>query len=195
MGKLYLVRHGESDLNRAGVYFGHLDPELNENGRKQAKRSYKILKDIEFDRIVSTDLKRGYQTAEILSNNKKSVEKFKDLRELNFGIFEGYSYQELKEKYPEELIRCEKEWKTYNYVTGESLEELQKRVINFIEREIDLDKTNLMVTHWGVINVILSFYFSKGLDSYWKYSVENGGIVEIEFNEGYPILKGLNIGE
>ena len=44
------------------------------------------------------------------------------------------------------------------------------------------------------INCILSWYFSNGIESYWKYSVENGGICIIEFVDRFPILKGLNIG-
>ena len=75
-----------------------------------------------------------------------------------------------------------------------SVLELQKRAIKFIDEKIDLNEDTVLVTHWGVINTILSYYFSNGLDSYWKFSVENGGIVVIEFLDGYPILKGLNIG-
>ncbi|MGL4425378.1 MAG: histidine phosphatase family protein, partial [Cetobacterium sp.] len=77
---------------------------------------------------------------------------------------------------------------------GESVFELQKRAINFINTNINFNENTVLVTHWGVINTILSHYFSNNLDSYWKFSVKNAGVVIIEFSDGYPILKGLNIG-
>ncbi|MGL6154958.1 histidine phosphatase family protein [Cetobacterium sp. SF1] len=196
MGKLILVRHGETKMNAQGIYFGHLDPELNLLGKEQAKETRKILEKLNFnyDFLYTSDLKRAYETAEILNYNKKNIILAQELREINFGIFEGFSYEELKLKYPDELTKCEKNWEDYNYLTGESVKELQNRSVEFIKNNLDLNKINIVVTHWGVINTLLSYYFSNGLESYWKYSVNNGGIVIIEFSNGFPILKGLNIG-
>ncbi|MEG1583377.1 MAG: histidine phosphatase family protein [Cetobacterium sp.] len=194
MGKIILVRHGETELNTAGVFFGIMDPELTERGIEQAKRAKKVLEDLEYHKIYTSDLKRAKETAEIINCKDIDMILTEDLREINFGIFEGYKYEELLEKYPIEVKKSQEDWKNYNYETGESVLQLQKRAINFIEKELDLYKNTVLVTHWGVINTILSYYFSDGLDAYWKFSVKNGGIVIIEFSDGYPILKGLNIG-
>ncbi|MBC2855842.1 MAG: histidine phosphatase family protein [Cetobacterium sp.] len=194
MGKLILVRHGETELNAKGVYFGILDPPLNKVGVSQAEKSRIRLSELSYDKIWTSDLKRASETANIINHKEYEIEHSSKLRELNFGIFEGYKYEELKVKYPNELKRCEEEWETYNYENGESVNDLQNRAVNFIEENIDFEKTTVVVTHWGIINVILSYYFSKGLESYWKFSVENGGIVVIEFLNGFPILKGLNVG-
>lgn len=194
MGKIILVRHGESELNIEGVYYGSLDPELTEKGKKQAEKAREILKSIDYEKIYASDLKRAIDTAEIVNYKKIEILIDEELRELNFGIFEGRTYKELQEKYPEELKKSQSNWENYNYITGESVLELQKRAVNFIEKKVNLEGDTVLVTHWGVINTILSHYFSKGLDSYWKYSVKNGGIVIIEFSEKYPVLKGLNIG-
>ncbi|MEG0562095.1 MAG: histidine phosphatase family protein [Cetobacterium sp.] len=194
MGKIILVRHGETELNTAGVFFGIMDPELTERGIEQAKRAKKVLEDLEYHKIYASDLKRAKETAEIINCKDIDMILTEDLREINFGIFEGYKYEELLEKYPIEVKKSQEDWKNYNYETGESVLQLQKRAINFIEKELDLYKNTVLVTHWGVINTILSYYFSDGLDAYWKFSVKNGGIVIIEFSDGYPILKGFNIG-
>ncbi|MBC2851394.1 histidine phosphatase family protein [Cetobacterium sp. 8H] len=194
MGKIILVRHGETELNTAGIFFGVMDPELTEKGIEQAKRAKKILEDLEYHKIYTSDLKRAKETAEIINYKNIDMVLTEDLREINFGIFEGYKYEELLEKYPIEVKKSQEDWKNYNYETGESVLQLQKRAINFIEKELDLYKNTVLVTHWGVINTILSYYFSDGLDAYWKFSVKNGGIVIIEFSDGYPILKGFNIG-
>lgn len=192
MGKLILVRHGQTDMNVDGTYFGWLDPELNSKGREQVKKAITKLSQIHYDNIYSSDLKRCYETAQMINYLNRDIVTDKRLREINFGIFEGLTYEEIKKKYPEECERSEKEWETYNFVSGESPRDMQKRAVEFVE-QLDLTKDNLVITHWGVINCILSWYFSKELESYWKYSLENGGICIIEFVDRYPVMKGLNI--
>ena len=67
--------------------------------------------------------------------------------------------------------------------------------MKFVE-SLDFSTGNIVaVCHWGVINCILSYYFSGGLDGYWKFSPNYAGIIVIEFTDGYPILKGINIGD
>ncbi|MGL5378297.1 MAG: histidine phosphatase family protein [Cetobacterium sp.] len=194
MGQIILIRHGESELNVKGVYYGSLNPGLTEKGKEQAKNTRDILKNIDYHKIYASDLKRAFHTAEIVNTKKIEILIDKNIRELNFGIFEGHTYEELKLKYPKELEESQKNWENYNYISGESVFELQKRAINFINTNINFNENTVLVTHWGVINTILSHYFSNNLDSYWKFSVKNAGVVIIEFSDGYPILKGLNIG-
>lgn len=193
MGKLIIVRHGQTQMNVEGIFFGKLDPGLNEMGRVQCKKTGDILKKYGYDAVYSSDLLRASETAELVNYLKLPVKFDKRLQEIDFGIFEGLSYKEIQEKYPEECEKSKNEWKTFDFVTGESLVRLQNRAIEFVEG-LDKTKNNLVVTHWGVINCILSWYFSDKLESYWKYSVENGGVCIIEFADGFPILKGLNIG-
>lgn len=193
MGKFILVRHGETDMNRDNLYFGRLDPPLNDTGRNQAKSCYEVLSNIDYDKIYSSDLKRAYETAEIVNHKNLPIEVSKEIRELDFGIFEGLTYEEILKKYPEEMKECSKNWKTYSYVNGENPYDLQKRSINFLN-SLDKNIDNLIVTHWGVICTTLSYFFSHELDSYWKFKIDNGGVVIIEFDGDFPILAGLNIG-
>lgn len=193
MGKLIIIRHGQTDMNAEKLFFGKLDPSLNSQGREQALLARnKLEKLITYDRIYSSDLKRASETAAIINYLDKEIEYDKRLQELNFGIFEGLKYREIQEKYPLECEKSKKDWKNYNYETGESPKDLQKRAIEFIET-LDLEKDNVIVTHWGIICSILSWYFSNELESYWKFFIENGGIVIIEFKDRFPILRGLNI--
>jgi len=195
MGKLILVRHGESILNKENVFFGQLDPELTEKGRNQANKTKLLLDGVEYSKIYTSPLKRAYETASII--NTKGYELYKEdrLKELNFGILEGMTYDEILKKYPEDAKEWRDNWKTYNYRTGESVKDLQNRAIEFIET-LDFSSENIVVVcHFGVINCILSHYFSNGLDGYWRFSPNYAGVIVIEFTDGYPILKGLNIGD
>ena len=195
MGKLILIRHGQTDMNKDQLYYGRLDVPINETGKEQAENTRKNLVEfeIDYDKIYSSPMKRAYETAEIVNYKNLEIEKDDELREMDFGIFEGLSYKEIIKKYPEEMEKLKKDWKTYSYVTGENPFMLQKRALKFLEK-IDKNKNNMVVTHWGIICTLLSFLFSSELEGYWKYQVKNGGIVIIEFADGYPVLCGFNVG-
>ena len=195
MGKLILIRHGESELNTENIFFGQLDPELTKKGRKQALNTSKTMKKIEYSKIYTSPLKRAFETAKIVNIKVLQLKKEDRLKELNFGILEGLSYDQVLKKYPEDEKEWRNNWKTYNYRTGESVEELQKRAIEFIETLDFKDENIVVVSHFGVINCILSYYFSGGLEGYWKFSPNYAGIIVIEFTNNYPVLKGMNIGE
>lgn len=195
MGKLILVRHGQTDMNKDRLYFGKLDPSLNAEGRSQAIKACHNLVglDIDYDKIYSSNQKRAYETAVLVNYKKLDIEQSELIQEMDFGIFEGLTYNEIIEKYPEEMEKCRKDWKNYSYVNGENPIILQKRAIEFIN-SLDKNLNNLVVTHWGIICSLLSYFLSNGLDSYWKFEIKNGGIAVIEFQEGFPILRGFNIG-
>ena len=195
MGKLILIRHGQTDMNKDQLYYGRLDVPINETGKEQAENTRKNLVELEidYDKIYSSPMKRAYETAEIVNYKNLEIEKDDELREMDFGIFEGLSYKEIIKKYPEEMEKLKKDWKTYSYVTGENPFILQKRALKFLEK-IDKNKNNMVVTHWGIICTLLSWLFSNELDGYWKYQVKNGGIVIIDFVDEYPVLCGFNVG-
>ncbi|MEI6857374.1 histidine phosphatase family protein [Psychrilyobacter sp.] len=195
MGKLILVRHGESELNIENIFFGHLDPKLTKKGTNQAQRTKEILSSINYKKIYSSPLKRAVETAEIINVKNYDLNLVEELKELNFGILEGLTYEEILKKYPEDALKWKENWQTYDYQTGESVQQLQERCVNFVE-SLDFSGENIVaVCHWGVINCILSHYFSGGLDGYWKFAPNYAGIIVIEFTDGYPILKGINIGD
>ncbi|WP_300356375.1 histidine phosphatase family protein [Fusobacterium sp.] len=196
MGKLILVRHGQTDMNKDQLYYGKIDVPINEVGREQARKACENLINlkIDYDKIYSSNQIRAYETATIVNYKNIEIEKNEKIQEMNFGIFEGLNYKDVMEKFPEEMELLKKDWKTYSYITGESPFQLQKRVVEFLN-SIDKSKNNLVVTHWGVICSLLSWLFSNELDGYWKFQVENGGIVVINFvDNDYPVLCGFNIG-
>lgn len=85
------VRHGSTELNDAGKFRGPLDPDLDDNGRDQAKEVRKQLKGYKFGRAYTSNKKRSQQTADIVLQDlegrlSKPVE---DLAPLNVGEFAG----------------------------------------------------------------------------------------------------------
>lgn len=195
MGKLILIRHGQTEMNKEGMYYGRLDVPINENGVKQAEEACKRLIEygIDYDKIYSSTMIRAKQTAEIVNYKNLEIEQSPLIVEMDFGIFEGLTYSELKEKYPEELKKSAEDWKNYSYVTGENPYMLQERAVKFLDT-LDKNVNNLVVTHWGIICSLMSWLFSNKLEGYWKFEVKNGGIIVIDFDDDFPILLGFNIG-
>ena len=186
MGKLILVRHGQTEMNAQNLYFGKLNPPLNELGIDPAYMAQEKLSNIAYDCIYSSPLERTRETAEICNYLDKEIIYDSRLEEINFGIFEGLTFKEISEQYPNEVKEMEKNWKSFKYITGESLEELYQRAVSFLET-LDYTKDNLIISHWGIINCIISYFVSGTLDTYWKFKVDNCSIVifEGDFNFSY----------
>lgn len=188
MGKLILVRHGETEMNLNKIYYGRLDPGLTARGIEQIRKTREILLELNYDVIYSSPLLRAKETADICNYLKRNINYSDNLMELDFGIFEGLTYKEICEKYPDKMEKAEKEWQTYNYETGESPLEMFTRVKEFLKK-LDYSKDNLIVAHWGVLNSIMSYFYSDSLDAYWKFDFKNGGIAVLEGNFEFCYLK------
>ncbi len=87
---LYIVRHGQTELNRQGIVQGRgRDTDLNENGQKQAALFYESYKDVPFDKIYISALKRTQQSVQPFIDKGIPYEKLPGLDELAWGIYEG----------------------------------------------------------------------------------------------------------
>ena len=191
MGKLILVRHGQTEMNAQNLYFGKLNPPLNNLGISQAYQAKEKLLDIDYDIIYSSPLERAKQTAEICNYLDKEIIFDSNLEEINFGIFEGLTFKQISEKYPNEVKKMEEDWKSFNYVIGESPKEMFQRAVSFL-KTLDFSKNNLIVAHWGIINCIISYFISGNLDSYWKFKIQNASIVIFEGNFEFSYLTKLD---
>src|SRR6201996_9088188 len=87
---LYIVRHGQTDLNKQGIVQGRgRDTDLNDEGRKQAGQFYNVYKDVAFDKIYISELKRTQQSIQPFIDLGIPYEKLSGLDELAWGIYEG----------------------------------------------------------------------------------------------------------
>ena len=181
MGKnteIIFIRHGETDFNRARLYFGHLDPDLNKTGVEQLRKTKILFEKREKmpDVVFSSDLKRCSQSMEILEIDEE-IEKnlTEDLREINFGIFEGKTYEEIKSEYPEKVEKMINDWRNFKADKGESINEMMLRVAEKMDKIINQhrNKKILVVAHAGVIQALTSYYLFGNLDGYWKFKINN----------------------
>lgn len=157
---IYLLRHGLDDESKIG---GWSNTSLTKEGVKQVKRAKEyILENINFEKIISSDIKRAKQTALIVNENLNKKIIFTDmLREQNKGDYNGKEKNEIDEN--NYFLGDIKIYDTYP--NGESLVDLYFRVEKLLLTLNNLDDV-LLVTHRGVINMIYYLLNDKKPDMY-----------------------------
>lgn len=183
---IYLLRHGQTESNSKKVYYGKLDVELNVKGKAQCEAISKRLKDIPFNKVYTSTMKRAIHTAEIaLSAKKYEFIKDERINEMNLGEFEGKNYEENQKNYPEEWKKWTEDWKGYAPPNGESYIEFYNRIKSFIEDIINQEDENiLIVTHGGVIKSIYAYILGENLDVFWKFGTKNADLTLIKYEYG-----------
>lgn len=169
---IYLIRHGETDWNNKFLFQGYTDVPLNKTGKNQAKYIADELKYINFKLIFSSDLSRAYVTAEIIkkrTNFKGRIIKTENLRERNYGSFEGKRYEIF--------------FKKKKNFDGERDEDFFDRINKFFYSIIknNREKNVVIVTHGGVIRQIIASILE--IKDYKRIRIYNASISEIYYNE------------
>ncbi|MCW5654191.1 histidine phosphatase family protein [Hydrogenophaga sp.] len=155
--RILAVRHGETAWNRATRIQGHTDIALNEHGRWQARRLATALQDEPISAIYASDLGRAFETADAVARVKgMAVSTHRGLRERHFGQFEGHTWAELEARWPTEALAWRKRMPDFAPAGGESLQQLQRRVIPAV---LELAARHpgeqvLMVAHGGVLDIL-----------------------------------------
>jgi alpha-ribazole phosphatase len=194
MLEIILIRHGETDSNKNGKFTGSTDISINSKGAEQAGSLPVLLKDDTISSVYTSDLKRCKETAKFIKCDK--VSHTGKLREMDFGHWEGMSYKEIKEKYPEEIEKWENDWSTFGIPEGESFADMSRRVLEEFDKIVKLHNSSndkiAIVTHGGCIRTILGHYISGSIKDCWKFQIENAAVTRLCFDRDYFYLKTLN---
>ncbi len=182
--KLILIRHGETEYSIERRYCGFTDVPLNQNGRLQSVSLRSKLSEFQIDLIYSSDLKRAYQTAEIVFPEKDIIQDL-DLREVNFGLWEGLTHKEIVARYDKLYSQWLKEITMFPTPQGESLIELNLRVMQAFNNIINkhTGRTIAIIGHGGPFSIIRCHITNKGLDKFWDLIPSIASLTEICCNE------------
>ncbi len=149
---IYIIRHGETDLNRLGIVQGRgMDTSLNEKGLEQAEAFYQAYKHIPFDKIYTSSLKRTHQTVQRFIDSNIPWVQYPGLDELGWGIHEG---QESTEELINHFHTLVTKWKTgelhHKFENGESPLEVKERQLIVLEHLIEENKDqNILICMHG----------------------------------------------
>ena len=169
---LYLLRHGQTNLNRYGKYQGAVDKEINELGKEQAELLGNRLKKYKIEVIYSSDHKRVMQTSEIINKyiNTDIVIK-EELREINMGEWDTLSMEERYINNRDYADEWAKNLLDLPYPGGECGADVYKRAGKVIDEIIGGKyKEVAIVTSGGTIAVLLSHFM--GLEQHKRFNME-----------------------
>ena len=149
--KIYLIRHGRTEANERHLYCGSTDLPLSDAGREELKQLRYDMKNVRF---LTSGMKRTNETLRILFGDAP-YEVDPRFREIDFGIFEMHSYEELKDTTDYQI------WLTGDNEAnippnGESGVQMRRRVL---EALADLKEDTCIITHGGVIAIIMEYLF------------------------------------
>ena len=176
--KVYIVRHGQTPSNLAGVY-NVIEEDLNENGIEQAKVLGEKIKNLDYEVIYCSPLKRTVHTANIINSKKKEMILDERLVERKHGKLSGMPWC---------TVDRETHWNYYNkekYNDEESVAELFERVHGFLdELKYKEYKSILVVAHSGVSKAFYGYFNGIPEDGkFLKLGLKNGEIAEYEFEQ------------
>jgi len=191
--KLILVRHGETLSNRENRVQGVTDNELSDYGRLQAEKLAESLRSEPIDGIISSPLKRAYQTAQAICKfHEASIEVDSNLQEMNHGDFENISIAELREKHLPFLNQWFSDPASVAMPNGESLFDLQARAWGAIEKIMGNSKNVLVVSHGMTIMTILCRIKSLDLSHAKEMLVDVASKTSVEFEDGKGVIMIFN---
>lgn len=192
---LYLIRHGAIDATQEKRFVGQIDPPLSPDGRKQSERQGRQLANVPFSKVWCSDLKRAYETAAIVCRNRGlNLQPAPELREINLGQWDGVAMSQIREQFPDLWQARGEDIGHIRPPGAESFADLQQRVVPFIRRIAAQSAGNtLIVTHAGVIRVLLCKVLQMPLSNLFRIHLDYGGITLIKDINGMSQVMAVNL--
>ncbi len=193
--ELLFIRHGETDWNRDRRVQGQIDVPLNDVGLAQAARLADHVRELGVEAVVTSDLLRARQTAELIAGADVPLLLEARLREAGFGAFEGLSVEEMLDRYPEEYAAWRSDPLASRPPGGETIEELRHRAMVGLADAIaglTEDRRVAVVTHGGTVRALVCGMLGLPLFGYSRLRVDNCSISRILLSDRGPMLTGFN---
>lgn len=185
--RICLVRHGETEWNAERRLQGQIDIELNATGRRQAVAAGRWLRGAGVTALYASDLKRAWATAQAIGEALALVPvAAPEMRERCYGIFQGLTYAEAREKYPEAYAAFEARQTDCNFETGETLSEMYRRVTTCLQRiaAAHPGENVVVVLHGGVLDIVNRFVRGSRLETPRDFLIPNAGLNWIALQNG-----------
>lgn len=189
MKELYIIRHGETDLNRLGIVQGRgVDTDLNDTGRAQADAFFDRYQGVQFDHIYTSSLKRTHQTVKHFIDRGTAWTQLEGLDELAWGAWEGKPGTEEAKRAFREILE---KWQGGNYEAkfegGESPNEVLSRLTEAME-VIKADKSSrtvLICMHGRAMRLLLCYLLEKPMSQMGDFPHQNTTLYRLAYEKGH----------
>lgn len=192
--RLILVRHGEPDACVHRRCYGRLDPALSDEGRDQVRRVRHWLAESVADGIYSSPLQRALESATLLAGGAALVTVDDRLREIDFGICEGLTYKEIKERDPDLFADWMRRPTEVTFPGGETCAAMAVRVREALAdvRRARSHETTIVVSHGGVNRIALADALAMPLAAMFRLGQEYGCINIVDYFGDQPVVRLVN---
>lgn len=193
--RLILTRHGETEWNLVHRTQGRTDTDLTETGREQARRISKRLAGLEFECVYTSPLRRARDTAEIIAQTR-AVPVIDDpsLMEMAFGEWEGLTFTQIGETFPDELSVWSSTPHFCNIPGGEPFAQLVARCAEFLRRAEESHKDGIIaaVSHSVPTKVIAALSLGVPMEKLHNIRIDNVSLTIIDTYGGRSVMRVLN---
>lgn len=186
--RIILVRHGLSEANISRFYSLD-DTILHESGFSVLNNTRRNLEKYEIDEVYASKLKRSQETAQRLGFSDFKIDG--RLNELDFGEFKGKYFDQIKLTEIEFFEKQKKDLFNLAYPGGESINDLIKRMSEFLEEKSKENKNILCVSHGIAIKASL-FWLLKDMANWQRFWIDNGSITVFNISDGKKMIESIN---
>ena len=182
--ELYLIRHGETESNRQKRYKGWTESSLSEKGIRQAEQAAAFFSSKGIDAIYCSDLERAHNTARFIEKRtgiQPAVTPL--LREINFGCWEGMTYNEIESSWGEEIRRWIDDPFCRSAPGGETLTTVCDRMQSFLDYlggRYSNGQRIAAVSHGGSIRALLYQVMYLAPQDFWDIKIDNASITKLQ---------------
>jgi probable phosphoglycerate mutase len=184
--RIFLIRHAEADGNLHRLAHGHFDGKITENGYRQIELLKKRFANEKIDAVYSSDLTRARVTAEgLCESHGLELRAMERLREVSIGAWEGLSWEEIGNKWPEQLRYFESDPVRWDVTGSENVMHLQERITESIK---DIAKSHdgetvAIVSHGTAIRTFLCGITGHPLQKIWEIPYDNTAVTLMVFED------------
>ncbi|MDX7991535.1 adenosylcobalamin/alpha-ribazole phosphatase [Xenorhabdus littoralis] len=196
--RFFLVRHGQTQANIDGVFCGKTDLSLTQAGINQSWQIAEALKNITFQSIHCSEMKRAGQTAQIISPSSilslPDIHRDYRLNELDFGEWELCHHEEIAEKDPQAWARWLGDWQNGCPTGGEPFRHFAARVGEYTEelRSAITEENHLIIAHQGVLGLLLAKLLKLPIEAMWSFPFQQGAYSIVDNQAGAITLRAFN---
>ncbi|MCW3488941.1 histidine phosphatase family protein [Dethiobacter alkaliphilus] len=193
--QILLARHGQTTANAEKRFQGQIDCPLNSTGQNQARRLAGLLAQFEPGRIFTSDLSRSIHTArpaaELLTLEPVVSPVF---REYSWGVLEGLTWPEIKERYPALFSELRTDLRRVNIPGQEPLESFRQRLQQGLKLLLDEGnpRTVALVGHGRYLNALVVEFLGLDFAGPWPFSFSSAAVTVLEERGGRRRLIRFN---
>jgi ribonuclease H / adenosylcobalamin/alpha-ribazole phosphatase len=181
--KIYLVRHGQTDLNRDKRFRGLSDSPLNEAGIYEAAGAGRLLAGAGLSKILTSPVARAAQTATAIAvTTGARVETDDDFIDVDYGAWQGLTVEEVADRFGRDRLSA---WRSdpasFTFPDGEAMSTATQRLRRGLMNAVGGATPVAVVSHLAVLKICFCVMMDLDLSYFWRIDLDNGAVSEFTY--------------